>query len=92
MASTTKPYSYQEAGFNRFFRRTLGSNSQAVSLRSSSSATSSNQLNFDELQVSGSLGDILKIGLITLNGKLGRQSVHDELGNEVLRLGKLEDE
>ena len=92
MASTAKPYSYQEAGFNRFFRRTLGSNAQAVSLRSSSSATSSNQLNFDELQVSGSLGDTLKIGLITLNGKLGRQSVYDELGNEVLRLGKLEDE
>ena len=91
MASTAKPFTYQDAGFNRFFRRTLTSNPQAASLRSSGGAVSSNQLNFDELQVSGSLGDILKVGRIALDGKIGRLSVADELNNEVLRLGDLGD-
>lgn len=90
MASLAKPFTYQDAGFNRFFRRTLTSNPQAASLRSSGGAVSSNQLNFDELQVSGSVGDTLKVGLISLQGKIGRISLNDELGTETLRLGNLD--
>lgn len=84
-------YTYRDAGFNRFFHRSLNSNAQATSLRSSGSGSSSNQLNFDNMQVSGSLGDTLKVGLITLDGKIGRQSVRDKMNNEVLRLGDLGD-
>lgn len=89
--ASTKDYTYREAGFNRFFHRSLSSNAQATSLRSASVAPSNNQLNFDNMQVSGSLGDTLKIGLITLDGKIGRQSVHDKMNSEVLRLGDLGD-
>ena len=88
---SSQDYSYRDAGFNRFFRRTLNSNSGAINLKSVSTGAGSNQLNFDNAQVSGSLGDLLQIGRISLDGKIGRQSIRDELGNEVLRLGELED-
>lgn len=84
-------HTYREAGFNRFFRRSLNSNPNAVNLKGTATG-STRQLNFDEQQVSGSLGDILRIGRIILDGKLGRQSINDERNNEVLRLGDLGDE
>ena len=84
-------YSYRDAGFNRFFRRTINSNPGAVNLSSASVGGGQNQLNFDNVQVSGSLGDTLTVGKITLDGKAGRQSVFDDLQNEVLRLGELDD-
>ena len=86
-----KPYTYKDAGFNRFFRRSIGSNSDTVNLRSIPSG-GGRQLNFDDMQVSGSLGDTLRIGRIPLDGKLGRISILDERDNEVLRLGDLGDE
>ena len=91
MNDAAKDYTYRDAGFNRFFRRSINSNSGAVNLKSAGTGGGTNQLNFDNVQVSGSLGDTLKIGRITLDGKIGRQSVFDELNNEVLRLGELED-
>lgn len=84
-------HTYRSVGFNRFFRRSLRSNPDATTLRSVS-GSGSRQLNFDDMQVSGSLGDTLRIGRILLDGKLGRQSINDERNNEVLRLGELGDE
>lgn len=84
-------HTYREVGFNRFFRRSLTSNPDATNLKSLGGG-GSRQLNFDNQQVSGSLGDILRIGRILLDGKLGRQSIMDERQNEVLRLGDLGDE
>lgn len=84
-------HTYRSVGFNRFFRRSLNSNPDAVNLKSISGGGTSRQLNFDDAQVSGSLGDILRIGRINLDGKLGRQSIMDERNNEVLRLGDLGD-
>lgn len=90
MNNDNNKYTYREVGFNRFFRRSLGSNPNAENLKGTATG-SSRQLNFDNAQVSGALGDILRIGRITLDGKLGRESIHDERNNEVLRLGELGD-
>lgn len=84
-------HTYRDVGFNRFFRRSLTSDPNVVNLKSMA-GTSTRQLNFDNQQVSGSLGDILRIGRILLDGKIGRQSIMDERNNEVLRLGELGDE
>jgi len=84
-------YTYRDAGFNRFFRRSIGSNPDAVNLKSVMRGASQ-QLNFDNAQISGSLGDVLKVGRITIDGKQGRQSIFDERSNEILRLGDLGDD
>lgn len=83
-------HTYREVGFNRFFRRSITSNPNAINLRSLGGGNT-RQLNFDNAQVSGSLGDVLRIGRILLDGKLGRESIHDERNNETLRLGDLGD-
>ena len=84
-------YTYRDAGFNRFLRRSISSNPDAVNLKSVARG-STRQLNFDNAQISGSLGDVLRVGRITIDGKEGRQSIFDERQNEVLRLGDLGDE
>lgn len=91
MNNDNKKYTYREVGFNRFFRRSLNSNPEANTL-SGVGGGQSRQLKFDDMQISGSLGDILRIGRILLDGKIGRQSIMDERNNEVLRLGDLGDE
>lgn len=82
------PYSYSDAGYNGFFRRTLVSNANADTLRVVRG--SSQQMNFDDLQTSGALGDRFKVGRIVINGKEGRVEIQDEQGNEVVRLGQLD--
>lgn len=84
-------HTYREVGFNRFFRRSINSNPDAVNLNGVGGGAT-RQMKFDDMQVSGSLGDILRIGRILLDGKLGRESIMDERNNEVLRLGDLGDE
>jgi len=84
-------YTYRDAGFNRFFRRSISSNPDAVNLKSVMRGASQ-QLNFDNTQISGSLGEVLKVGRITIDGKQGRQSIFDERSNEILRLGDLGDD
>lgn len=87
-----KSHDYESAGFNGFFRRTIAGNGGATTLRTMSNSTLSKQLNFDNQQISGALGDILRLGGINLDGKLGRISIFDERGNEVMRLGDLGDD
>lgn len=82
------PYSYSDAGFNGFFRRTLNSNPRSVVL--AKPPVPPQVLKFDNTQVEGSLGDKLKIGSIVLDGKIGRISIHSE-GDEVVRIGELDD-
>lgn len=85
--------SYTGVGFNRFFRRTIISDPNATTLSNSQSIVkNNNQMNFDSQQVSGSLGDILRVGKINLDGKEARISLFDERNSEVLRIGKLGDE
>jgi hypothetical protein len=82
----TKTHDYESAGFNGFFRRSIGSNPNATTLRDLNGRVS-RSLNFDDQQVSGSLGDTLRIGVIYLDGKTGRFKIVDDQSNEVVRLG-----
>jgi hypothetical protein len=85
-------HTYESAGFNGFFRRSIGSPGGLTTLRAlSSGSSSSRQLNFDDQQISGAMGDALRIGTIYLDGKTGRIKIHDEQGNEVVRLGDIDD-
>jgi hypothetical protein len=52
--------------------------------------TSNNAVPFDRTQVSGSLGDTLRLGNIFIDGSTGRISIYDDSGNEVVRLGELD--
>jgi hypothetical protein len=47
-------------------------------------------MRYDSAQISGMLGDTLRIGNIGLDGTKGRISVFDENNNEVVRIGNLE--
>lgn len=82
----TNVHDYESAGFNGFFRRSIGSNPTATTLRALNTRDN-RQLNFDDQQVSGSLGDTLRIGVIYLDGKTGRFQIVPQTGEEVVRLG-----
>mgnify|MGYP001002121073 CR=1 FL=1 len=84
---------YEDAGYNRFFRRTLSSNISEKSLKNVGAARAykPQDLNFDDRQASGSLGDVIRVGSsIELNGQAERISIKDTEGNEVTRLGNME--
>lgn len=85
--------SYEDAGYNRFFRRNLNSNVSERSLKNvgSSRVYQPQSLNFDGMQTSGSMGDVIRVGSsIELNGPAERISIRDREGNEVTRLGNME--
>lgn len=84
-----EPMDYTTQGFNQFLQRSIGSYS--VGLGTATSGQPSRMLNYDQAQVSGSLGDRIQIGSITLDGAAGRISVSDAAGNEVVRIGDLGD-
>lgn len=79
-------YDYSAAGFDDFMSRSIDSGAQG------SAPIPVRQVNFDQQQISGSLGDILRIGSIFLDGVTGRISIYDgDTKNEVVRLGKISD-
>jgi hypothetical protein len=85
-----KQHDYESAGFNGFFRRSIGSNPNATTLRALNGRTS-RQLNFDDQQLSGAGGDTVRFGNILLEGKTGRIKIVDDQSNEVVRLGDVDD-
>ena len=92
MASNSNK-SYLDRGFNGFLRRTIASDPTARTLsQMARNAGRGNSLNFDTMQVSGSLGDTLEVGKILIDGATGdgRLDGHDDSGNTVWRLGDLE--
>jgi len=91
MAQNNRAYTYEDAGFNGFMRRTLNSNINNGSLsQMARNSTTMSSLNFDNLQVSGSLGDTLEIGRILLNGADGQIDVRDEDSSDVVvRIGEI---
>ena len=91
MQRDNKPYTYVEAGFNGFLRRSIGSKATTGTLREMSRTTAPpTQLNFDNMQVSGSLGDTLEIGRILLNGADGQIDLRaDATDDVVVRIGEL---
>ena len=67
---------YLAAGFNDFLIRPL------VNVVSGSTPPPVRQVNFDQSQITGSLGDIFTVGKILLNGVIGTISTTDENGNK----------
>lgn len=83
------PYTYLDAGFNRFFSRSLGSNPANGNLTAMSNGAGSNTLNFDQMRTSGSLGDKIQVGGITIDGTNRRIAIIDESGQEVGWIGNI---
>lgn len=96
MAQVDNPnddYDYSNAGFDSFMSRSIddtGGQAQATTL-DDQQPTSSNEMNYDSAQQSGSMGNTLQLGKIKLDGDNGRISTFDDDGNEVVRIGKLDD-
>jgi hypothetical protein len=76
-------YSYENAGFDNFLSRSVDDLSQ-TNLESVGPQTT--QLRFDSAQVSGALGDTLRLGRIYLNGAKGAIIMNDG-NNDVLLIG-----
>lgn len=75
-------YDYESSGFDEFLSRPL---------YEAQSAPRSSQLAYDRSQITGSLGDIFKIGSITLDGVRGRITITEDDGSVVVILGELGD-
>lgn len=84
------PYTYADAGFNGFLHRSIDTlpagNLRDVALRATQMPRT---INFDQQQVGGALGNVIKVGSITIDGTNGRISVYDGT-NEVVRIGELD--
>lgn len=83
-------HDYESAGYNGFFRRSIGSDANATNLRSLVKGNN-RSLKFDDQQVSGAVGDTFKVGPIHLKGKSGNIDIVDEQGNVLVRLGRVDD-
>lgn len=88
-SQTSNPYTYLDAGFNRFFSRGLDSNPANNSLMAMSNGSGSNTLNFDQMRTSGSLGDKIQVGGIIIDGTNRRIAIIDESGQEVGWIGNI---
>lgn len=77
-------YNYESSGFGPFLTRPLGSER---GIRNSTVK----QVNFDQNQITGSLGDVFRVGKINLDGSNGRISIYDDQDREVVRIGELDD-
>lgn len=88
-------YTYVNAGFSRFYRRSIDNPRTPVdSLKDYGRTAQQNTtaINFDNAPVSGQLANVTKVGdKITLDGTNGRISIFDSTGNEIGRIGSLTD-
>lgn len=92
--NTSDIFDYGQAGFDAFLNRSIdtqnnGSANPYSTLSLVPPIQGGQQLNYDQMHVTGSLGDSLQIGNITLDGSTGRISITDDGGNEIVRLGVL---
>ncbi len=85
---TNSIYNYSNAGFDGFLNRSIDTNPSVIhtDLNSIPAISTGQQVNYDQMQVTGSLGDHLRVGLIDLAGGEGRISISDSGGNETIRL------
>lgn len=86
-------YTYVDAGFNPFLRRSIDGG-EGVNLNSRSAlmtTQSTRELNFDQQQTTGRLGDKIQVAdSLVIDGVKRRFVVIDELGNEVVWLGRVD--
>lgn len=87
-------YTYENAGYNGFFRRTISSNPTETSLKNvgANRVFQPTALNLDNTEVSGSLSDTLRVGKgVEINGPEERVSIINSDNEEVVRLGRAND-
>jgi hypothetical protein len=90
LSQQNKRYTYEDAGFNSFLNRSLKSNPSARTLSDRPSTSASNTLNFDKLQISGTIADDLRLGSgLELQGNRARIAVKDDQDTEVGWVGRL---
>lgn len=83
--------SYRDAGFNKFFTRSINSSNTTDTLQQISNTAGNKSLNFDQYSTSGSLGDKLQIGKILLDGSNARIDLQGvDTQDVVIRLGELD--
>lgn len=86
---------YTSSGYNAFLTKSIDVQGQIkpdptqVTLNSPQQYAD-NSINYDFSQASGSLGDIIRVGSVNIDGRKGRISFIDEFGNEALILGNLD--
>lgn len=95
MAPTNEqPYTYKDAGFSAFMRRSIDNPRTAVTSLTDYARTAQQQsrsINFDNAPVSGNLSGITRVGdKIVLDGNRGRISVNDDNQKEVVRIGDID--
>lgn len=83
-----KDYDYTAAGLDGFLSRSIDNLAQATL---DSPGPVSTAVAYDRAQVTGPLGNVLQVGNISLDGINGRISLFDSAGNEVVRIGELDD-
>jgi hypothetical protein len=77
---------YRDAGFNKFFTRSINSSNTTDTLQQISNTAGNKSLNFDQYSTSGSLGDKIQVGGITIDGSGERITVNRD-GIEVSAFG-----
>ena len=75
-----RPPNYRDIGFTSFFKRSIGDAGarRATTLRDIQ--VSSTELNLDNTNVSGTLGDVFSVGKVNIDGKTGRVNIVTDEG------------
>ena len=88
-------YTYKDAGFSAFLRRSIDSPAMpAATLQQYARNVQQmpRAINFDQTPTSGQMSEVTKVGKsIILDGKKGRISIVDDQANENVRLGNLDE-
>ena len=79
-------YDYTTSGFDGFLSRSVDDLPQN---NLDSAGPVSNSMAYDRNQVTGAIGNTIKVGNITIDGVKGRISIYDGT-NEVVRIGELD--
>jgi len=85
-----EPYDYTASGFNGFLSRRIR-RPDAVTLSGLSNDSPRREVNFDTTSTSGSLGDVISVTGIKLDGPNKRIAISDDLGTEVGWIGNIGD-
>lgn len=88
---TSSIFDYGNVGFDAFLSRSIDLSGLGYypTLNTIPAINTGMQVNYDQNQISGALGDSLRIGNIAIDGANGRISIYDDGGNEIVRLGAL---
>lgn len=83
MDRNREQYFYGDAGFSRFFRRSIDNPRQQVNnLADFARLATGNtrEINFDQQQVSGNMSGTMTLDKIELNGQVGYMAISDDRG------------